>query len=176
MKKIVCFAFITLTAICMFLGCAKKEASGEKVIKIGVFEPFTGKNASGGKQETLGIGYANSVQPTVTINGTTYKVELVVSDNESSREKAPTAATSVSRMAQRSRFRWAMVSPSPEDGMKWGCPQKSCGRWLWLRISCSVRPQSISVCTGSSSTSQRTIFCASRRISPSSFRTGSAFS
>ena len=80
----------------LFSGCSQKSGTGtEQVIKIGVFEPFTGKNASGGKQETLGIAYANSLRPTVTINGTTYKVELIVADNESSREKAPTAATSL---------------------------------------------------------------------------------
>ena len=80
----------------LFSGCSQEtQTSTENVIKIGVFEPHTGKNASGGKQETLGIAYANSVQPTVTINGTTYNVELVVSDNESSVEKAPTAATTL---------------------------------------------------------------------------------
>ena len=80
----------------LFSGCSQEtQASPEQVIKIGIFESFTGKNASGGKQEALGIAYANSVQPTVTINGTTYKVELVLSDNESSKEKAPTAATTL---------------------------------------------------------------------------------
>ena len=80
----------------LFAGCSQNnQTSTEQVIKIGIFEPFTGKNASGGKQEALGIAYANSIQPTVTIKGTTYKVELVVSDNESSKEKAPTAATTL---------------------------------------------------------------------------------
>lgn len=36
--------------------------------------------------------YANAVQPTVDINGVTYNVELVESDNASSNDKAPTAA------------------------------------------------------------------------------------
>lgn len=83
-------------AIGLFPGCSQKpQESTEQVIKIGIFEPFTGKNASGGKQETLGIAYANSIQPTVTIDGVTYKVELVLSDNESSVDKAPTAAATL---------------------------------------------------------------------------------
>ena len=65
----------------------------EKVVKIGVFEPQSGDNGAGGKQEILGIQYANSVQPTVEINGESYKVELVIVDNESSNDKAPTAAS-----------------------------------------------------------------------------------
>ena len=96
MKKMIAVLTLLTLMIGLFTGCSQEtRTSAEQVIKIGVFEPFTGKNASGGKQETLGIGYANSVQPTVTINGTTYKVELVVSDNESSTEKAPTAATTL---------------------------------------------------------------------------------
>ena len=41
----------------------------EKVVKIGVFEPLTGDNGAGGKQEILGMQYANYVQPTVEIGG-----------------------------------------------------------------------------------------------------------
>ena len=93
MKKMIAVLTLLTLMLGLFSGCAQEpQASAEQVIKIGIFEPFTGKNASGGKQEALGIAYANSVQPTVTINGTTYKVELILSDNESSKEKAPTAA------------------------------------------------------------------------------------
>lgn len=66
-----------------------------KVIKIGIFEPASGDNGAGGKQETLGIEYANSVCPTVEVNGTTYTVELVKVDNESSNDKAATAASTL---------------------------------------------------------------------------------
>ena len=96
MKKIIAVLMLLTLVIGLFAGCSQNnQTSTEQVIKIGIFEPFTGKNASGGKQEALGIAYANSIQPTVTIKGTTYKVELVVSDNESSKEKAPTAATTL---------------------------------------------------------------------------------
>ncbi len=67
-------------------------ASGEKVVKIGVFEPQSGDNGAGGKQEILGMEYANVQTPTVEIGGETYKVQLEYADNASSNDKAPTAA------------------------------------------------------------------------------------
>ncbi len=66
-----------------------------ETVKIGVFEPASGDNGAGGKQETLGIQYANSVQPTVEIDGTEYDVELVIADNESNNDKAVGAAQSI---------------------------------------------------------------------------------
>lgn len=67
-------------------------ASGDKVIKIGVFEPVSGDSASGGKKEMLGMQFANSETPTVDIAGETYTVQLVPADNGSSTDKAPSAA------------------------------------------------------------------------------------
>ena len=67
-------------------------ATGDKVIKIGVFEPQSGDNGAGGKQELLGMQYANKMFPTVTVGGEEYQVELVYADNASSNDKAPTAA------------------------------------------------------------------------------------
>ncbi|MBQ8734129.1 MAG: ABC transporter substrate-binding protein, partial [Anaerotignum sp.] len=64
-------------------------------IKIGVFEPTTGENGGGGMQEVLGIRYANTVAPTVDINGTTYNIELVEVDNQSDKTAAVTAAQSL---------------------------------------------------------------------------------
>ena len=52
------------------------SASGDKVVKIGVFEPQSGDNGAGGKQEILGMQYANKMIRTVTIGGEEYKVEL----------------------------------------------------------------------------------------------------
>ena len=71
---------------------ADDGASGDKVIKIGVFEPQSGDNGAGGKQEILGMQYANSLTPTVEIGGETYTVELIYADNQSSNDKAVSAA------------------------------------------------------------------------------------
>jgi len=67
-------------------------ASGGKAVRIGVFEPATGDSGAGGKQEMLGMQYANKETPTVDIGGETYQVELVYADNASDSAKAPTAA------------------------------------------------------------------------------------
>lgn len=92
MKKLLAIV-LAAAALCLCLaGCGGTAAGGEKVVKIGVFEPASGANGAGGKQETLGIEYAQSVQPTVEINGETYKVELVEVDNQSADDKAVTAA------------------------------------------------------------------------------------
>lgn len=75
------------------VGCGSNDdAEYAGTVKIGVFEPASGDNGAGGKQETLGIQYANKVQPTVDINGETYKVELVTADNESDTNKGISAA------------------------------------------------------------------------------------
>ena len=42
---------------------------GAKEIRIGVFEPSTGDSGAGGKQEILGMQYANKETPTVEIGG-----------------------------------------------------------------------------------------------------------
>ena len=90
MKK----ALLILLALVMLFPLA---AGGSKedgtTVRIGVFEPASGDNGAGGKQETLGIQYANSLAPTVDIDGTTYNVEIVIVDNESSNDRAATAAS-----------------------------------------------------------------------------------
>jgi len=102
MKKILALVL----ALCMvFVLCAcgstvEEESSGESsvsggVIKIGVFEPATGENGAGGMQEVLGIRYAHEVQPTVTVDGKEYDIELVEVDNQSDKTAAVTAAQSL---------------------------------------------------------------------------------
>lgn len=63
-----------------------------EVVKIGVFEPASGDNGAGGKQEVLGIEYAHSLVPTVSVNGVDYDIELVIVDNQTTAEKGVTAA------------------------------------------------------------------------------------
>lgn len=76
-------------------GSADQPSSGNPVVKIGIYEPASGDNGAGGKQETLGVEYANAVSPTVQINGKTYDVQLVKVDNESSNDKAASAASTL---------------------------------------------------------------------------------
>ena len=69
-----------------------EQSAGEKVVKIGVFEPQTGDNGAGGKQEILGMQYAHYVQPTVTLGGEEYQVQLEIVDNRTTAENGPSAA------------------------------------------------------------------------------------
>ena len=70
MKKLLAI----LLVLCMVIPAA---ALGEEVVKIGVYEPATGDSGAGGKQEMLGMQYANALFPTVKMGDTEYKVELV---------------------------------------------------------------------------------------------------
>ena len=97
MKKI--FALVLALAMTLALvACGggddgtADQSSGEKVVKIGVFEPQTGDNGAGGKQEILGMQYANYVQPTVSISGEEYQVKLEIVDNRTTAENGPSAA------------------------------------------------------------------------------------
>ena len=102
MKKILALVLALVMALGL-VACGSKDttgdssdpgtsADGEKIVKIGVFEPLTGDNGAGGKQEVLGMQYANYVQPTVDINGETYQVQLEIVDNRTSAENGPSAA------------------------------------------------------------------------------------
>ncbi|MDE6719212.1 MAG: ABC transporter substrate-binding protein, partial [Treponemataceae bacterium] len=86
MKKII---FATVCAA-LLASCGGNKSA---VVKIGIYEPASGDNGAGGKQETLGAIFANDTIPAVNIGGKEYKVELVRVDNESSNDKAVTAAS-----------------------------------------------------------------------------------
>ncbi len=107
MKRMLAMLLTIAMVLCMFAGCSSAAssaeasaeaaasapaASGDKVVKIGVYEPASGDNGAGGKQETLGMQYANKETPTVEIGGETYTVQLEIVDNQSSNEKGPSAA------------------------------------------------------------------------------------
>ena len=92
MKKIISVMLAGMMAFGL-MACGSAGGAGGDTIKIGVFEPSSGDNGAGGKQEILGMQYANMLTPTVEIDGTTYDVELVYADNGSSADKAPSAAS-----------------------------------------------------------------------------------
>ena len=82
-------------AIVLAMMLVLSAAAMAETVKIGVFEPASGDSGAGGKQEMLGMQYANKETPTVEIGGTTYDVELVYADNGSDTTKAPSAANSL---------------------------------------------------------------------------------
>ena len=86
-KRVLAMLLAVAMMLCVFAGCGTETASsaadstaevasgetatdtantGDKVVKIGVYEPASGDNGAGGKQETLGMQYANKVQPTAS--------------------------------------------------------------------------------------------------------------
>ena len=87
MKKVLAIVLAMMLVLC--------AAAMAETVKIGVFEPASGDSGAGGKQEMLGMQYANKETPTVEIGGTTYDVELVYADNGSDTTKAPSAANSL---------------------------------------------------------------------------------
>ena len=95
MKKLIA-VLLCLVMVVSMVACGgnnnEPTETGDKVITIGVFEPTSGQNGAGGKKEILGIQYAHSLYPTVTIGGEEYKIELTYADNQSDVSKAPTAA------------------------------------------------------------------------------------
>lgn len=88
MKKLAALAACAALCLSSVMGVSAAET-----VKIGVYEPASGDNGAGGKQEVLGMQFANQECPTVEIGGTEYDVELVIVDNESSNEKGPSAAS-----------------------------------------------------------------------------------
>ena len=87
MKKVLAIVLAMMLVLC--------SAAMAETVKIGVFEPASGDSGAGGKQEMLGMQFANKETPTVEIGGTTYDVELVYADNGSDTTKAPSAANSL---------------------------------------------------------------------------------
>ena len=106
MKKVISIvlaAMLVLSCVAVLASCGGKTGTEETTvadapvvegdtIKIGIFEPASGDNAAGGKQEVLGIRYAHSLKDTVTVAGKEYKIELVEVDNQTDADKAPSAA------------------------------------------------------------------------------------
>ena len=93
MKRFIAITLSCIMILAMVAGCGGNSGSSTSdVVKIGIFEPLSGDNGAGGKQEVLGMQYANFETPEVQIGNKTYKVELVTADNQSANDKAASAA------------------------------------------------------------------------------------
>ena len=104
MRKLFAISLVFILVMSALAGCGGGGAdsgpsddgsvadSDLPIVRIGVFEPQSGDNGAGGKQEILGMQYANYLTPTVEIGGETYQVKLEYADNQSSNDKAPSAA------------------------------------------------------------------------------------
>ena len=95
MKRIMGVSLILSLVLLMTAGCTATTGKSGNVIRIGVYEPSSGDNGAGGKQEVLGVEFANTIVNTVEIGGQTYNIELKIVDNESSNDKGPSAASSL---------------------------------------------------------------------------------
>jgi len=100
MKKIISTTLSLLLAVGLLAGCGETAPAGGgtasggemPVVRVGVFQPATGANGAGGRQETLGTQFAHYQQPTVVIGGVEHQVVLEIVDNQSSTAHGPAAA------------------------------------------------------------------------------------
>jgi len=134
MKKtlgIISLALLALVLVFAVSGCKEKKTADD-VIKIGVFEPLTGANAAGGAMELEGIRLANELNPTVEVDGKTYKVELVVVDNKSDKVEA---ANAVQRLVDKDKVNVILGSWGSSLSMSGGEVAK--GKIPSIGLSCT---------------------------------------
>ncbi len=94
MKKLIAL-LLALVILMGLAGCGKDEEEANPVLRIGVFEPFTGVDSEMGLKEVVGIQYAHSLRPSVDIGNQTYDIELVYADNASSVAQSAEVAASL---------------------------------------------------------------------------------
>ena len=93
MKKIISLMLALALALTMAAcGEKKPEAPLRHTVRIGVLEPLTGKCTPEGRRELLGVRYAHSLTPSLTLNREEYDMELVVADCGSTVQSAIEAA------------------------------------------------------------------------------------
>ena len=93
MKKVIsiALALFMVTGLFMLTGCGSDDGEAP-IVRIGVFQPATGPNGAGGRQETLGTQFAHYTQPYVYIGSVRHEVILEIVDNQSSTAHGPAAA------------------------------------------------------------------------------------
>ena len=103
-KRRMCGLFFLLVFVAVMFSCCKRDTSivdaedyeSLNTIKIGVFEPLSSE-VLGGRQELLGIEYANSVKPIGRIDGQFYRVVLEVVDGGLSSDTVYSGAEKLSK-------------------------------------------------------------------------------
>lgn len=104
MKKILLliFSLCFIAALLIVCGAVDRDSSFlgnkekvENTVYLGVYEPMTGDDAQGAMREVLGFRYANSVCPTVVIDGETYNIELLEADNKSAKDGSENSANTL---------------------------------------------------------------------------------
>lgn len=93
MKKIISM-LLALTLLLTLAACGSKQAEEpvRHTVRIGVLEPLTGTKAPEGRRELLGVRYAQSLTPSLSLAKEDYDMELVVADCGSTVQSALEAA------------------------------------------------------------------------------------
>jgi branched-chain amino acid transport system substrate-binding protein len=86
-RPLVLLAGIIVIVIAVLAGYnflqAKNHSSTDEVVRIGIYQPLTGRNALNGRLELAGIQLAHELYPTVRLGDKTFPVELIFADNRS---------------------------------------------------------------------------------------------
>jgi len=106
MKKIISLTLVLMLAVGLLAACGPADQpaaqqgtqqaaanDGMPTLVIGLFQPATGANGAGGRQESLGTIFANYRHPYVDIAGVTHRVVVEQVDNQSSTAHGPAAAS-----------------------------------------------------------------------------------
>jgi len=91
-KAIIALVLSLAMLLVMLAACDSGGSGGTPTVSIGVFQPATGDNGAGGRQEVLGTQFAHYLNPTVNIGGVEHDVVLEIVDNQSSTAHGPAAA------------------------------------------------------------------------------------
>jgi len=100
MKKFISITLSLLLVVGLLAACTPADTpqagaaggDGMPELVIGLFQPATGANGAGGRQEALGTIFAHYRHPYVDIAGITHRVRIEQVDNQSSTAHGPAAA------------------------------------------------------------------------------------
>ncbi|MCL2392893.1 MAG: ABC transporter substrate-binding protein [Oscillospiraceae bacterium] len=101
-KALISLALSLVMVIGLLAACGSDDPTGTPAtpdeggdmptLVVGLFQPATGANGAGGRQESLGTIFAHYRRPYVEIDGITHRVVIEQVDNQSSTAHGPAAA------------------------------------------------------------------------------------